>query len=1405
MSARFEAAGNAYRLLFERAAEMVCLLDLDGRFLAVNQAGEQLTGYPAAELVGRFAVELIAPELREEAVRQFQTRLWDEPDRLPDETVLVARDGRRVPIEVRSTRFELDGRPVGVLGLVADLTEKEDAEEALRQSEERFRVLLELAPDAIVYIDGEGLIVLVNAQTEELFGYLREELVGKPVEILLPERVQTVHGAHREGYSANPELRQMGAGLELAGRRKDGSFFPVDVSLSPLETATGRFVTAAIRDVSQRVEAERELAERERSYRLLAENSTDLVARFAPDGEMLYLSPACDALLGYRPEELLGRSITELMHPRRRRTAGGTTLLDAAAEQAVIEVQLRHRDGRFLWFEATVRAVRDATDGQVSERQAALRPIEERKRAEADLRDAEARFRSFFEYAPIGEAIVAIDGRFLQVNDALCEIVGYPKAELVANTFQDLTHPDDLAGDLEFVRQTLAGERRSYQMEKRYLHKLGGVVWALLSVSLVRTADGEPSYFISQIQDISDRRNAQEAVARSEARLAEAQHIVQVGSWESEFATGEIAISQELCRLFELDPATVEVKLEDLLERIHPDDHQLLVEANVRARETNAVSDLEYRIVLADGAVRWIHARGEPLWVDGAVVGRRGTSQDITERKQAEKQLAAAEHRYRTLVEQLPLATYVRPLDMSRPNIYASPQVEPMLGYPAEEWQTDPGLLARIVHPDDRDRVLGAAAELRDTGRPVRDEYRYVKPDGRTVWVQDETYRVVGETGDVVVQGFLLDITERKHAEAERDRLDEQFHQAQKLEAVGQLAGGIAHDFNNMLTAIKGYSELLLNDLEPGTSAHAEAAQIQRAAEQASALPAQLLAFGRAQPLEPQLFDLNALITSASGLLEHLLSEAIELVVVPADEPVFVRVDSARVETALVNLALNARDAMPAGGTLTITTSAVEVAADEAAEQQVEAGPYSVVSVIDNGEGMEAETAARAFEPFFTTKPHGQGSGLGLASVYGTVRQSGGFVRLESRPGLGTTIHLQLPAAEAPVAVDTVAINPAAINPAVATSEPKGEPSFEGDVPSESRLPAETETPAEQLETGDGPVVLVVEDEDVVRQLVVRILRHDGYVVHAAARGTEALGLLDRLDRPIDVLLTDMVMPGMGGRELAERVLERRPDTPVVFMSGYTEEAPTLNGDQRPSTFLTKPFSSTALLDAVGRAGKQAATPDGAAAAKSGPISCLIVDDHPTVLDAVSRHLESAGIRVVGRVARADLALRRIEAEQPTTALVDIAIEPFDGIELARQAAAGSPQTSIVLYTGSRDPELLRRALASGLRGFVIKDTPLSDLVTALITVANGEHHIDPALAATLMATPPIEPRPRLTNREQEVLELIATGNTNEKVAAELGISPETVQSHVKNAMHKLEADTRTQAVATALRHSLIH
>ncbi len=969
------------------------MLDLEGRFTSVNPAGERLTGYATADLVGRLAIELISPALRSEATRQFQDRL--RGDTAPSETVLVTREGRHVPIQVTSTLISHEGRPTGVLGLITDLTARRGAEDA-------------------------------------------------------------------------------------------------------------------------------------------------------------------------------------------------------------------------------------------------------RDTAELHLRDAETRFRSFFESAPIGEAIVSPTGKFLDVNRALCEIVGYPEAELRALTFQEITHADDLEADLELVGQMLRGEIRTYQMEKRYLHKLGDVVWILLSVSVVSSSAGDPRYFISQIQD-------------------------------------------------------------------------------------------------------------------------------ITERKAVEERLRLAELRYRTLVEQLPLGTYIRPIDMALPNIYASPQLEPMLGYTPEEWTSNPDLLASIVHPDDRGRVLAAAAVVRDTGKPSRDEYRYIARDGRVVWVQDETFRLVGEQGEPRVQGFLLDITDRKHAEEERDRLREELHHAQKLEAIGRLAGGVAHDFNNMLTAIKGYSELLLIGLEPGTRQHHEAEQIQRAAEQASSLPEQLLAFARKQTLEAKLVDVNELVASSTALLRHLIGAANEIVTIPSPEPAFAWVDPDRIEQMLVNLALNARDAMPTGGTLTITTSTTEIDEETATKGDVAVGSYVVVSVADDGHGMEAETRTKAFEPFFTTKALGEGSGLGLASVYGTVSQSGGFVLIESEPDRGTTVHLYFPAVSAAPA-------------------PK------------------TELNGERMRQV-APVVLLAEDDDLVRDLVSSVLEGAGFEVHATRNGIEALEELERVERPIDLLVTDLVMPRMSGRELAERVAASQPQAPVVFISGYSEESPSLEGGAfGVSTLVRKPFSPAALVQTVNsvvfrpRSSTEPAEP----AVEGAPVTCVIADDHPAVLDSVSRYLELSGIEVVARVSRADDALREIEARSPMAALVDITMEPFNGIEVARRAAASSPQTGTVLYTGHDDHALLREALDAGARGFVLKESPLTELISALTTVAAGGTYVDAKLAAALAKAATTAPLPALTKRERQILTLLSGGMTNEKVAKELGISAETVQSHVRNAMTKLDADTRTQAVATAIRQALI-
>ncbi len=886
------------RLLFDELDTMVCTLDLDGAFTSVNPAGESLTGYAASELVGRPAVELVAPELQSDATRQFRSRLARSSARPPRETVLVTRAGKRVPIEVASAVLRRDGHPVGLLGIVRDLSERQRTLEVLHESNERFR--------------------------------------------------------------------------------------------------------------------------------------------------------------------------------------------------------------------------------------------------------------SAFESAPIGMALVAPDGTFLQVNPSLCELVGYTAEELRTLTFQDITCPDDLAADLELVRRTLAGEIRTYHIEKRYLHKSGRVVWANLSVSLVHQADGSPLHFISQIKDISERKQAEESVALSASQLAEAQHIAHVGSWAWDIQTGAITWSEELFRIFGVDP-NAGITFERYLEAIHPDDLAQVEATVAKAVETGVGYTIEHRVLWPDATIHWIHGRAEVTMGERGAIRMRGTAQEITGQKEAEEQLRQAELRYRTLVEQLPLTTYIRPLDMSLPNIYCSPQVEQLLGCTAEEWETDPKMYESMVHPEDRDRGLEDFRRVREAGTPLHEEYRYIARDGRVVWVLDKTYLVEDESGETFVHGFLLDVSERKQFEEERSRLQEELYQAQKLEAIGRLAGGVAHDFNNMLTAIMGYSELLLAQLEDDSPLRAETLQIRRAADQASELPRQLLAFSRNQPQQPRLIDLNEVVAAASDLLSRLVGETIDVTVTSTATSPLVVADPAQIEHVLLNLVLNARDAMPDGGSVTIETANVELTAEGAAERAGPAGSYVVVSVSDTGEGIDAETRARLFEPFFTTKPPGKGAGLGLASVYGIVSQSQGFVDVTSTPGLGSRFEVFLPRSTEK-RVLPVASTPSEQPPSAVTS-----------------VAPETRT------------VLLAEDEDVVRMLVVTVLENAGFNVIAAANGLEALTLWESTPG-VDVLVTDMVMPGLGGRELADRILSSAPGTAVVFISGYTDDQVGMTGGDGSPQLLLKPFAPSALVASIAAA-----------------------------------------------------------------------------------------------------------------------------------------------------------------------------------------------------------------------------
>ncbi len=446
---------------------------------------------------------------------------------------------------------------------------------------------------------------------------------------------------------------------------------------------------------------------------------------------------------------------------------------------------------------------------------------------------------------------------------------------------------------------------------------------------------------------------------------------------------------------------------------------------------------------------------------------------------------------------------------------------------------------------------------------------------------------------------------------------------------------------------------------------------------------------------------------------------------------------------------------MPGGGRLEVTTANATIDETDAVEQDARPGSYVVIRVADTGTGMDDETRSRAFEPFFTTKREAEGSGLGLSSVYGTVAQSGGFVLLETAVGAGSTFSLYLPVASAPL-----------------------------------RAKART--------------ILLAEDEEIVRDLTEQILASAGYEVITAGDGAEALVLYREHRDTIAGVVTDLVMPSLGGRGLAREIRALDADLPIVFISGHHEETPETLQLGGGAALLQKPFSLAELIETVGRlVGDEQSEAQPVVAPHDRPPTCVLADDHPAVLDSVSRFLESRGVRVA-QARDGEAALATIQAVQPDVAIVDVAMSPLSGIDVARRVPEVSPETRVILYTGHNDRALLDRALDAGARGFVLKEGSLESLEEAVHVVAGGGTWVDPGLARAVASPATVSTLPPLTPREREILGLVADGLTNDKVAATLDISPETVQSHVRHAMVKLEADTRTEAVATALRHSLI-
>jgi len=538
-----------------------------------------------------------------------------------------------------------------------------------------------------------------------------------------------------------------------------------------------------------------------------------------------------------------------------------------------------------------------------------------------------------------------------------------------------------------------------------------------------------------------------------------------------------------------------------------------------------------------DGTLVDVSILGTPIYGTGSEPAVYLIYRDITQSKRAERALTESESKFRAVAETAASAICIH--DGLR-FLYVNKACEQISGYTRDEiLRMDP---FEIVDPESRERVKGSRLS---SDVPLRDEISIRTKSGATRWIDAIANRIQFEgRSAVLVTG--VDITDRKQTEEALRSSEAQLRQSQKMEAVGRLAGGVAHDFNNLLTVIKGYSELALEEISESDPLHAGVQEIQRAADRAASLTRQLLAFSRRQVLAPKVLDLNQLVIDTQKLLRRLLGEDVELITSLESQLGSVRADPHQIEQVLMNLAVNAKDAMPRGGKLTIETSNVDFDHDYTREHvTVKPGAYVMLAVSDTGTGMDAETCTRVFEPFFTTKEQGKGTGLGLSTVYGIVKQSGGYIWVYSEAGLGSSFKIYLPR------VDEAAER--------APARQVRQEAYRG-----------TET------------ILLVEDEAGVRALIRQVLRRQGYTVLDCSHGGEALLAAERHHGEIHLLLTDVVLPQMNGRELVERLLSLRSDMKVLFMSGYTDEAIAHHGVLTPgSAFVQKPFTNESLARKV--------------------------------------------------------------------------------------------------------------------------------------------------------------------------------------------------------------------------------
>ncbi|HXT85740.1 MAG TPA: PAS domain S-box protein [Verrucomicrobiae bacterium] len=1036
----------------------------------------------------------------------------------------------------------------------------------IENADARYQQIVEQLP-AITYMAEFGLAgtwEYVSPQIHSLLGFSQGEWMNTKGLWL-----RQVHPEDRERVmEAEAESQRNGAKFEAEYRMytRDGRLAWFRDRAVLVEKGGRILMHGFMLDITEGREAEQALLKLSRQTNMILNSAGDGIFGLDRDGVLTFVNRATAQMLGYESEEVIGRNAHDLWH---HTTAEGKAYSeeDCPIFAVLRDGVTRHGTGDMFWrkdgssfpVEFISTGIRDGEEivGSVI----TFRDITERQRAEKAQKQAEERFRSIFENAVEGIYQSTPDGKFISVNPAMARMFGYASPEemieavndIGGQLYTDVSHRENFKAAMEEFG-TIAG------FETHVLRKNGTKIWISETARAVRNVIGRVCYYEGTLEDITSRK-------RAEAERQVTFEIIHAANVTDNLDELLHRIHQALCRVLYAencfvalyDPVSCLFTFPFFVDKYDaafpPQTMDRSCTSYVfRKGEAKLIPQPAFDKLATEGEVELVGTPspswlGVPLRTPSATIGvlvvqhyendNAYTRRDLEflnsvggqialaiERKRAETALRDSEARLRVLIERLPAIVWTTDKEL----LFTS-----SLGSGLERLGLKPnevvGLsLYEYFQTDDRTFAPIAAHRRALLGETVT---FHVEWGGGSYACHAEPLRDSdGEITGVISMAF--DITDRKQLEA-------QLRQAQKMEAVGRLAGGIAHDFNNLLMVIQGYTELLLDKLGGEHPLRRNAEQIHDASQRAASLTKQLLAFSRKQMLAPQVLNIQDVVTDMEKMLRRLIGEDIELVTVNAPELWHVRADRSQIEQVILNLAVNSRDAMPNGGKLTIETCNTELDSSYSRQAVVEPGQYVLLAVSDTGIGMDAATQAHIFEPFFTTKEKGKGTGLGLATVYGIVKQSGGYVWVYSEPGKGAAFKVYLPRV-----IKTV---------------------------------EQTAQKPEPRRSGRGSeTILLVEDEKGVRDLAREYLTEAGYIVLEAENAEQALRIARESTAKIDLLFTDVVMAGISGRQLAEQMQQLRPGLRVLYMSGYTDEAIVHHGILgRGMTLLQKPFTLNSL------------------------------------------------------------------------------------------------------------------------------------------------------------------------------------------------------------------------------------